>query len=208
MLRHGWVLVIFLQAMPAWAEATPSASNPASASTAPMLGEADHAALRELMEDATSALNGLDAAALAKYLADGFVVTFSDQTVITDPAQLDGYIANYFTAENAPLRSVSFAPEATEQVRFIDRRTGVVYGTSADTYTLADETSLVFDTHWTATVVKQDGRWLVQTFHAGVNMLDNPILDATSKGGLLSGGVALVAGLLTGAFLMRMFRRS
>ena len=207
MLRHVWVLVFILQATSAWAESTPSTTNPDSTSTT-ALGEADHDALRKLMTEATGALNRLDAAALAKYLADGFVLTFADQTVITDMAELDGYIAGYFTADNAPLKSVSFVPEATEQVRFIDSRTGVVYGTSADTYTLADDTSLVFDTHWTATVVKEDGRWLVQTFHAGVNMLDNPILDATSQGSLFSGGVALLVGLLAGAFLMRLFRRS
>jgi hypothetical protein len=172
------------------------------------LGEADHDTLRNLMIDATAALNDLDSAMLAKYLADGFVLTFADQTVITDLAEIDNYIANYFTGENAPLKSVNFVPEATEKVRFIDSRTGVVYGTSADTYTLADDTNLVLDTHWTATVVKENGRWLVQTFHAGVNMLDNPILEATSQVGFISGGIALIVGLVTGAFLMRIFRRS
>lgn len=206
MLRHVWVLVFFLQALPSWAAATPSTEIPAGSSVQ-VLGEADHQALRKLMVEATAALNDLDAGALGKHLADGFVLTFADQTVITDPAQLDGYIASYFTGENAPVKSVRFIPEATEKVLFIDARTGVVYGTSADTYTLANDTSLVFDTHWTATVVKQEGRWLVQTFHAGVNMLDNPILDAAGQGSLLSGGIALVVGLLIGALLMRMFRR-
>jgi hypothetical protein len=207
MLRHVWVLAFLLQVLPAWAEVLPSTLNPDGTSTTE-LGEADHDTLRKLMVDATAALNDLDSATLVKYLAEGFVLTFADQTVVTDPAQLDGYIAHYFTGENAPLKSVNFVPEATEKVRFIDSRTGVVYGTSADTYTLADDKNLVLDTHWTATVIKEDGHWLVQTFHAGVNMLDNPILEATSQGGLISGGIALIVGLVTGAFLMRIFRRS
>lgn len=207
MLRHVWALAILLQVLPAWAEVPPSTMGADSASAAE-LGEADHDTLRKLMIDTTAALNDLDSATLAKYLAHGFVLTFADQTVITDLADFDGYIANYFTGENAPLKSVNFVPEATEQVRFIDSRTGVVYGTSADSYTLADGTNLVFDTHWTATVVKEDGRWLVQTFHAGVNMLDNPILEATGQGGFMWGGIALIVGLVTGAILMRTFRRS
>jgi len=207
MLRHVSVLALLLQVLPAWAEVPASTMSVESASKTE-LGEADHDTLRNLMIDATAALNDLDSAMLAKYLADGFVLTFADQTVITDLAEIDNYIANYFTGENAPLKSVNFVPEATEKVRFIDSRTGVVYGTSADTYTLADDTNLVLDTHWTATVVKENGRWLVQTFHAGVNMLDNPILEATSQVGFISGGIALIVGLVTGAFLMRIFRRS
>jgi len=207
MLRHVWALAFLLQVIPAWAEVPPSTMHADSASTAE-LGEADHDALRKLMIDATAALNDLDSATLVEYLAEGFVLTFADQTVITNLAELDGYVANYFTGDNAPLKSVKFVPEATEKVRFVDSRTGVVYGTSADTYTLADGTNLVFDTHWTATVVKEDGRWLVQTFHAGVNMLDNPILEATSQGGFMSGVIALIVGLVTGAILMRIFRRS
>ena len=207
MLRHVCALAFMLHVLPASAEALPSTiSVDGTASTE--LGEADHDTLRKLMVDATAALNGLDSATLAKYLADGFVLTFADQTVITDLAEFDGYLAKYFTGENAPLKSVHFVPEATGKVRFIDSRTGVVYGTSADTYPLADGTNLVLDTHWTATVVKEDGRWLVQTFHAGVNMLDNPILDATSQGGFITGGIALIVGLVTGAILMRIFRRS
>ena len=207
MFRHVWLLVFFLQAIPASAEAPPTAMDTAGAKTT-VLGEADHDTLRKLMVDATKAINDLDSVALARHLADGFVLTFADQTVITDLVQLDGYIAKYFVGEDAPLKSVRFVPEATEKVRFVDSRTGVVYGTSADTYTLADDASLVLDTRWTATVVKEDGRWLLQSFHAGVNMLDNPILEAAGQSGFVSAGIALIVGLLIGALLMRMFRRN
>jgi len=207
MLRFVWVLVFVCLNTPAWSEGASATENTQGVTSTP-LGEADHEVLRTLMAEATTALNKLDAAALRKHLADGFVLTFADQSVVTDPAQLDGYIDGYFKGKDAPLKSVQILPEATEKVRFIDSRTGVVHGTSADTYTLADDSSLVLDTHWTATVVKQDGQWLVQTFHAGVNMLDNPILDAAAQGTLMAAGIGLLAGLLLGAVLMRVFRRA
>jgi len=168
-----------------------------------VLGEADHAALQALMTGATAALNALDSAKLTQYLADDFVVTFADQTVITEPGQLDQYLDTYFRSENSPLKSVRFQPEATEPTRFIDQRIGVVHGTSTDSYTLANDSTLTLDTHWTATVTKDDGQWRIRSFHAGVNMLDNPILDAMNQSSLLWGGLGLLVGFFLGALLMR-----
>lgn len=206
MPRIVWVLMLVLTATFAWADKAPGSANPDPAAQAP-LGESDHEALRALMAELVAALNSLDGPALTQHLAQGFVLTFADQSVITEQAQLDAYIGDYFKADGAPLQSVQFVPEAAEKVRFIDSRTGVVHGDSADTYTLTDGSSLTLDTRWTATVIKEDGRWLVQTFHAGVNMLDNPILHAAGKSSLTLGGAGLLVGLLLGALAMRMFRR-
>lgn len=207
MIRFFGALLFACLITPVWSWASAGTDDIETAMPAP-LGEADHELLRGLMAEATDALNKLDANALRRHLAEGFVLTFADQSVVTDPAQLDGYIDGYFNGADAPLKSIEFVPEATEKVRFIDTRTGVVHGTSADSYTLADDSRLVLNTHWTATVVKQDGQWLIQSFHAGVNMLDNPILEAAGQSGILAAGIGLLAGILLGVVLMRVLRRT
>jgi len=211
MLRYILVLLLAFQITPLWAEETPAAQPDETTSAAvtneSALGEADHEALRRLLSDATAALNHLDSQALSTYLAPNFAVTLVDQRVLTSTAQLNDYFDKYFKGKSAPLKAVAFNPVATIKTVFIDGHTGVVYGTSTDHYTLADNSTLDIDSHWTATVVKRDGRWLVQTFHAGVNMLDNPILEKVRQANYLWGAIGLFIGLLLGALLMRALKR-
>ena len=205
MLRLACLLMLLLPMMPVLAaDPVPKAPQSGVSGT---LSEADHDALRGLLVDATAALNRLDTSTLAQYLADGFVLTFADQHVVTDLGQLDSYVRNYFEGSDAPLKAVHFAPQATELTRAIDGRTGLVYGTSTDTYTLADGTSLSLDTHWTATVVRQDGGWRLQGFHAGVNMLDNAIINAVQRRILVWAAVALAVGLVMGTVIAPLLRR-
>jgi hypothetical protein len=50
-----------------------------------------------------------------------------------------------------------------------------------------------------ATLVKEDGKWLVASFHASTNAFDNAILRMVArKTTMLAGGTALVMGLLLG----------
>lgn len=210
MHRQLFLLVLLLSHSTLWA--FPSATtNPdvrptADTAVAP-LGEADHEALRTLLSKATDALNRIDDQALKPYLADGFVLILADQTVITDSGQLHEYFDRYFRAEGALLKAVHFDPKPSAPTRFIDSHSGVVYGSSKDTYTLADDSTLSLDTRWTATVIKQQGRWQIQSFHAGVNMVDNPILDALGQQLYLWSGISLASGLLIGLFLARIVRR-
>lgn len=171
-------------------------------------GQADHQALGKLLADVTKGLSGLDSDILGKHLAPGFVLVLPDQTVITELTQLDRYFVEKFTGKDAPLKAVAFAPEAAAPTLFIDSRTGVVHGTSRDTYTLANDSQLTLDTQWTATVVKEGDRWLVQSFHAGVNLLDNPILRGARGISYLWAGIALFVGLVLGALLFRLFTRN
>lgn len=204
MLRYVAFIVVLSLSPALWAEAPTSVANTQAVEAPAARGEPDHAALRQLMKEATASLNELDSTRLSQFLADDFVLTFADQTVITELGQFEEYLDTYFREAAAPLKSLHLVPEATETTQFIDQRTGVVYGTSADTYTLADDSRLVLNTHWTATVIEDDGTWRIRAFHAGVNMLDNPILDATRQTGYLWGGLGLIIGFLIGALLMRL----
>ena len=121
MSRHIGLVVALLVAT-----ATASLTARADVDAGPVVaGEADHAALRRLMADSTEALNSLDTGRLARYLSDEFVLIFADQTVITDLAQLDGYLDTYFRGQGAPLSGVNFKPVAADTTRFIDQHTGV-----------------------------------------------------------------------------------
>lgn len=164
---------------------------------------ADHDQLRALMQRAREAVNSQDVDTLATLLAPGFAVTMADQTTVTDLAGLKGYFQRLFRGEDAILESVHIEPEADIRTQFIDGHTGINYGHSTDTYTLPGGQQLTLQSRWTATVVKLGDEWKVQAFHAGVNMVDNPILTAAKRLGYLWGAGGLAVGLVAGALLRR-----
>jgi hypothetical protein len=51
---------------------------------------------------------------------------------------------------------------------------------------------------WTATLVKENGHWLLASYHVSANLLDNPLINAAKSGLYLAAGVALAAGLVLG----------
>lgn len=75
--------------------------------------------------------------------------------------------------------------------------TGVSWGTSVGQYQVAGQ-SLEFTNRWTATVVKEDGRWLLASYHVSNNVLDNPLLNAAVRSLIWVGIGALIVGLLIG----------
>jgi len=165
--------------------------------------ERDHAQLRALLGSATEAVNRGDEQALGRLLAPGFVITFADQTRVTGPAALKEYLHRLLRAGDAPLKAILLQPVADAPTQFIGADTGVAFGSSTDTFTLADGSEMTLDSLWTATVVRDAGEWKIRAFHAGVDMLDNPIMDTAGQLGWFMGGGGLLAGLAGGWLLGR-----
>ena len=168
---------------------------------------ADHEALRALLQQVKDAVNGNDLDALAPLLAPGFVVTLVDQTVITDLLALKDYFRRNFTGDGALLEGIAIDPRASVLSQFIGERTALDYGESADTYTLRGGHKLLMHSRWTATLVKNGERWQIQALHAGVNMLDNPILRAAQHQAYAWGAGGFLAGALT-LWLIGRWRRT
>ncbi len=79
---------------------------------------------------------------------------------------------------------------------------GVSFGRSVGQFNVLGA-SFEFENRWTATMVKQDGRWLLTSYHVSWNALDNPLLNAATRNLYVVGAIALVVGAALGAFVMR-----
>ncbi len=78
--------------------------------------------------------------------------------------------------------------------------TGVSFGETVAAYRLLGK-EIELKSRWTATLVKQEGHWLLAGYHVSMNVLDNPIL-AAAKGSLVwAAATALVVGLVAGVVL-------
>ena len=59
-------------------------------------------------------------------------------------------------------------------------------------------------TRWTASLVRENGRWLITAFHSSANAFDNPILDKARQLAMLQwGGIGTAAGALIGVLVGR-----
>jgi ketosteroid isomerase-like protein len=68
--------------------------------------------------------------------------------------------------------------------------------------------SYEFNSRWTATLILQEGKWLVTAYHVSLNALDNPILN-TAKSALWPALlIGLAAGLVLAFVIGRIRRRS
>jgi uncharacterized protein (TIGR02246 family) len=165
--------------------------------------EADHEELRALRDRLAEAVGKLDADALAPLFTKDFTVTMADQTHVATVAELKSFFESRFRASDSPVTAVRIQPDADVLTHFLDDKTAVNWGRSRDTYTLRRGGEVVLDSRWTATFCKEDGHWKFAAIHAGVNMLDNPILTAASSGKYVWGMGALVIGLIVGMFMAR-----
>lgn len=171
---------------------------------------ADHDAMRRLLTDATAALNARRFADLAPLLAPAASLTFVDQTVVGDAAALEQAFARWLGPQT-DLAEVRFAPRVERGTVFTGPDTGWAAGVSDDTYTLKDGRSAVIACRWTASVVRHDGAWKLSTLHAGVNLMDNPVLAATAAQtrrafgwiAVAAAAIALVVGVIIGRTLRR-----
>jgi len=81
--------------------------------------------------------------------------------------------------------------------------TGIAFGSAIQHYKLTNGLKLDAKTRWTATFVKEDGRWLIAGLHVSANLFDNPLLTMAKRTAYWAGGIGAVVGLLIGILVAR-----
>lgn len=168
--------------------------------------EADHVLLRDLKSKFSEALNNRDVEALSACFAKNFVLTTVDQTTITSKEQLKEYWTKIFDSPDSIVAEMKSEPEADVLSQFIDENNAFCYGFSKDTYKMKKGFTTVINSRWTATVVKENGKWLITTAHAGVNFFDNPVITRKAKFDHKLIAVGFVGGLLLGMLVRGLVR--
>ena len=172
--------------------------------------DVDHAALRTLLKQATIALNERKVDVLATILHQPCSIVAVDQSRATSPVEVKALFDRWLSPEGG-ITSLTFNPSLDGPAVFLDEHTAYATGTSQDTYILTDGRTVVIPERWTATVVKGDAGWRLATLHCGVNLIDNPVLQAgrhtALRWTLVVGGIALALGLIVGLLVGRWVRR-
>jgi hypothetical protein len=86
--------------------------------------------------------------------------------------------------------------------------TAIAYGTMKDHWILMDGLDMNLESRWSATLVREDGRWRIAAYHTSTNLFDNPLLEAAAGGVVKAGVAAGLLGLCAGAGIVWLRRRS
>lgn len=188
---------------------------PAAAQDAPPIpadgpDAATHQALRALREGVTEAFNRLGTGQhpeampkLLEFLHDGVVLVAMNGETSVGRAGIVDYYQRKLAGPSATVRSLHHTFTPTALTTLYGGDTGISYGTSVGRYELTDGMQFEVTTHYTATLVKEDGKWLLASFQFAPSIFDNPVLDAATAWLAWGVGLALVGGLLLGGLLGR-----
>ena len=163
-------------------------------------------AITRLREGLVDSFNRGDIDRLLTFLDTNAVVTWQNGGVCEGPAAVKAYHERMMKGDHPVVSKVTADPKILG--RHVQDGWAVSWGNLNDRFVLADGRELPLNSHFTATIVKHEDRWLVSAFHVSVNAFDNPIMTlAVKKISLIVGVVAVIAGLLLGIVATRLFWR-
>jgi ketosteroid isomerase-like protein len=169
---------------------------------------ADHQALRVLKDDVVKAVNDRNLASIDALLHKPFFGTVLTQESFNDAGALRKWFEGLFTRPVLRLTSIKMSAEADELAQIHEGTFAVARGSTNERYELGDGRGFDIKGRWTATAIKQDGRWRILAIHAGTNFLDNPVINAIERHSLnFALGVGVVGAIIGGLLGFLVARR-
>jgi hypothetical protein len=161
----------------------------------PQASERMHEELRALRDGLVKATNESNIDLLLTHLHPNVVVTWQNAEVSRGHAGVREYLQRMTGGPNPVVRSFRTTPVVDElTILYGGDSVGVAYGSSQDRFELTDGSAFDLNGRWSATLVRENGRWLVANFHASANLFDNPVLGIASRMALRSGIIGLIVG--------------
>ena len=145
-------------------------------SAAPTDKEAVHNELRSLAKGLTDAVLKGDVEKQLTYATKDVVVTWQNGEVVRGHQGLKDFVHKNQGAASKVFQGLQGASHAHRSTILYGDNTGISYGTSVAQYNVLGK-EFELENHWSATVVKEDGRWLIAGYHVSANILDNPLLS-------------------------------
>lgn len=157
-----------------------------------------HNELRTLRTQVIEAITKGDIDAVLSHVHPQVVVTWQNAEVCRGGAELKAFFERM---GKATFKGYKVPPTPDDLTVLYGGDTGVSFGYVIGQYHLLGK-ELEFKSRWTATLVKENGKWLLASYHVSLDALDNPLLNAAEKSliwvAVGTGVFGLLAGLLIG----------
>ncbi len=158
-----------------------------------------HNELRALRTQIIDAITKGDIDAVLTHVHPSVVVTWQNAEVCRGAAGLKEFFERM---GRKSFKGYKVPPTPDDLTQLYGGDMGVSFGHVVGQYTLLGK-ELEFKSRWTATLVKENGKWLLASYHVSFNALDNPLLNAAEKSLIWVAAGTGVLGVLIGVFLGR-----
>lgn len=167
--------------------------------------EPDHAELRAIKDALVKAFNERDYDGFLRHVHPNVVATWQNAEVSRRPDGIQAFMRKMTEGEAKQVESVQAKVEVDELTSLYgDKRTGVAFGNVEQDFKFFDGRTMALKSRWTATFIKEDGRWLLAAVHVSANVFANPVLGlVVRKTAIWTGAGALVVGGLAGWLIGR-----
>lgn len=167
--------------------------------TATAVEDPAHEELRVLRAEIIDAITKGDIDSVLKHVDPDVVVTWQNSEVCRGREGLKDFFERM---GKQSFKGYKVPPTPDELTILHGGDTGISFGETIADYHLLGK-SYEMKSRWTATLVRENGKWLLASYHISMNVLDNPILTAAKNSLYLGGAVALVIGIFIGRMLVK-----
>lgn len=158
-----------------------------------------HAELRTLRTEIITAITSGDIDTVLTHVDPNVVVTWQDSEVCRGRQGLKDFFERM---GKQSFKGYKVPPTPDELTILHGGDMGISFGKTVANYKLLGQ-DFEITSRWTATLVKEDGKWMLAAYHISMNVLDNPLLNAAKRSLYIAAGAALVIGLLIGRILAK-----
>jgi ketosteroid isomerase-like protein len=156
-----------------------------------------HAELRALRTEVIDAITKGDFERVLKNVHPNVVITWQTNDICRGHKEL----TDFFNKRGKDAFKGYHVPPTPDDLTILyGGDTGISFGHTVARYTLLGK-DIDMTSRWTATLVKENGKWLLAGYHVSSNLIDNPLLNAAKTGLYVAGGVALLVGLVVGVLI-------
>jgi uncharacterized protein (TIGR02246 family) len=192
--RIALLLLSSLLSLPLLAQAPPPA---------PAADEATHNELRALRDGLLDAMQRGDLERELTFFHPNAVVTWHNAEVSRGRDGIRKYLTRMLQGPDKVVDAFNADVDVDELTILYGGDTGIAFGSAVEHFKMSSGRSFDLPARWSATMVREDGRWLIANLHASDNLFDNPLLNGARRTIGWTGGIALAIGLAIGLVLGR-----
>lgn len=161
------------------------------------------AELQRLRDGLIAAINKGDLDGALKFLDTNCVITWHNAEVSRGRQGVRDFYNRVMTGPSRIVNSFHCDVNVDGFTSFSGTNTGICFGSADERFKLSNGRNLNVKGRWTATLIKENGQWLVASLHVSANLFNNVMLDLAKKAAGVGCAVCFVVGVLLGWLVSR-----
>jgi ketosteroid isomerase-like protein len=153
-------------------------------------------------------MNSSDIEAQLAFLHPNVVVTWHNAEVSRGRDGVRDYLNRMLNGPSKVVQKFGAQVKVDELSIIYGGDTALAFGSAQEHFTLAGGRSFDFTGRWSATMVKDGGKWLIANLHTSDNIFDNPLLNQVKTAVPWVAGGSLLIGAVAGWLTGRRRRRA